>query len=73
MGGADAIWRTVMGVLFIALVGNGLDLLGVILLLAVGSTPDRGRCAAEGSGGGAWAGRSALESVGMACRRVGAR
>jgi len=47
MGGEGAIWRTVVGVLFIALVGNGFDLLsinplyqqitlGVILLLAVG-------------------------------------
>lgn len=47
MGGEGAAWRTVVGVLFIALVGNGFDLLGlnslyeqitlgVILLLAVG-------------------------------------
>jgi ribose transport system permease protein len=47
LGGEGAIWRTVIGVLFIALVGNGFDLLGVnplyqqitlgvILLLAVG-------------------------------------
>jgi ribose transport system permease protein len=47
LGGEGAIWRTVLGVLFIALVGNGFDLLGVnplyqqitlgiILLLAVG-------------------------------------
>lgn len=47
MGGEGAIWRTVVGVLFIALVGNGFDLLGInalyeqialgiILLLAVG-------------------------------------
>jgi len=47
MGGEGAIWRTVVGVLFIALIGNGFDLLsidplvqqiilGVILLLAVG-------------------------------------
>jgi ribose transport system permease protein len=47
MGGEGAVWRTVVGVLFIALVGNGFDLLGlnslyeqialgVILLLAVG-------------------------------------
>lgn len=47
LGGDGAIWRTVAGVLFIALVGNGYDLLGVnplyeqitlgvILLLAVG-------------------------------------
>ncbi len=47
LGGEGAIWRTVVGVLFIALVGNGFDLLGVnplyqqitlgvILLLAVG-------------------------------------
>jgi ribose transport system permease protein len=46
MGGEGAVWRTVIGVLFIALVGNGFDLLGanplyeqitlgVILLLAV--------------------------------------
>ena len=46
-GGEGAIWRTVVGVLFIALIGNGFDLLsidplvqqiilGVILLLAVG-------------------------------------
>ncbi len=48
LGGEGAIWRTVVGVLFIALVGNGSDLLGlnplydqialgVILLLAVGA------------------------------------
>jgi ribose transport system permease protein len=48
LGGEGAIWRTVTGVLFIALIGNGSDLLGlnplydqialgVILLLAVGS------------------------------------
>jgi ribose transport system permease protein len=48
MGGEGAVWRTVVGVLFIALVGNGFDLLGanplyeqitlgVILLLAVGA------------------------------------
>ena len=48
LGGEGAIWRTVVGVLFIALIGNGSDLLGlnplydqialgVILLLAVGS------------------------------------
>ncbi len=47
LGGSGAIWRTVVGVLFIALVGNGFDLLGinvlyqqialgVLLLLAVG-------------------------------------
>ncbi|MGH3266285.1 MAG: ABC transporter permease [Trebonia sp.] len=47
MGGEGAVWRTTVGVLFIALVGNGFDLLGlnplyeqialgVILLLAVG-------------------------------------
>ena len=47
LGGEGAIWRTVVGVLFIALIGNGFDLLsidplvqqiilGVILLLAVG-------------------------------------
>ncbi len=47
MGGEGAVWRTTIGVLFIALVGNGFDLLGVnplyqqitlgiILLLAVG-------------------------------------
>lgn len=47
LGGEGAIWRTVIGVLFIALVGNGFNLLGVdalfqqitlgaILLLAVG-------------------------------------
>ena len=47
LGGEGAIWRTVLGVLFIALVGNGFDLLGldplyqqitlgVILLAAVG-------------------------------------
>ncbi|NYI40229.1 ABC transporter permease [Demequina lutea] len=47
LGGEGAIWRTVTGVLFIALVGNGFDLLGinvlyqqialgVILLVAVG-------------------------------------
>jgi ribose transport system permease protein len=47
MGGEGAIWRTVVGCLFIALIGNGFNLLGldpfyqqitlgVILLLAVG-------------------------------------
>lgn len=47
LGGEGAVWRTVVGVLFIALVGNGFNLLGVdslfqqialgvILLLAVG-------------------------------------
>ena len=47
LGGEGAIWRTVIGVLFIALIGNGFTLLawnplyeqitlGVILLLAVG-------------------------------------
>jgi ribose transport system permease protein len=46
LGGDGAVWRTVLGVLFIALIGNGYDLLGldplyeqitlgVILLLAV--------------------------------------
>jgi ribose transport system permease protein len=48
LGGEGAIWRTVVGVLFIALIGNGSDLLGLnplydqialglILLIAVGS------------------------------------
>jgi ribose transport system permease protein len=48
LGGDGAVWRTVVGVLFIALIGNGSDLLGlnplynqialgVILLLAVGA------------------------------------
>lgn len=47
LGGEGAIWRTVIGVLFIALIGNGFNLLGVdalfqqitlglILLIAVG-------------------------------------
>jgi ribose transport system permease protein len=47
LGGSGAIWRTVVGVLFIAVIGNGFTLLawnplyeqitlGVILLLAVG-------------------------------------
>ncbi len=47
LGGEGAVWRTVVGVIFIALVGNGFDLLGinslyeqitlgVILLVAVG-------------------------------------
>jgi ribose transport system permease protein len=47
LGGEGAVWRTVLGVLFIALIGNGYDLLGldplyeqitlgVILLAAVG-------------------------------------
>jgi ribose transport system permease protein len=47
LGGEGAVWRTVVGVLFIALVGNGFDLLGInslyeqitlglILLVAVG-------------------------------------
>lgn len=48
LGGSGAIWRTVVGVLFVALVGNGFDLLGldplyeqitlgIILLIAVGT------------------------------------
>lgn len=48
LGGDGEIWRTVLGVLFIALIGNGFDLLGVnplyeritlglILLIAVGA------------------------------------
>jgi ribose transport system permease protein len=48
LGGDGALWRTVVGVLFIALVGNGFDLLsldplykqitlGTLLLLAVGA------------------------------------
>jgi len=48
LGGEGAIWRTVVGVLFIALIGNGFDLLGLnplyeqialggILLIAVGA------------------------------------
>ena len=48
LGGEGAVWRTVIGVLFIALIGNGFDLpglnplyeqitLGGILLIAVGS------------------------------------
>ncbi len=48
LGGEGAVWRTVVGVLFIALIGNGSDLLGlnplydqitlgVLLLLAVGA------------------------------------
>jgi ribose transport system permease protein len=47
LGGEGGIWRTVVGVLFIALIGNGFDLLGLnplyeqitlgaILLIAVG-------------------------------------
>jgi len=47
LGGTGAVWRSVVGVLFIALIGNGFDLLGldplyeqislgVLLLLAVG-------------------------------------
>ena len=47
LGGEGAVWRTVVGCLFIALIGNGFNLLGldpfyqqitlgVILLLAVG-------------------------------------
>ena len=47
LGGVGAVWRTVVGVLFIALIGNGYILLGldplyeqitmgVILLAAVG-------------------------------------
>lgn len=47
LGGEGAVWRTVFGVLFIALIGNGYDLLGldplyeqitlgVLLILAVG-------------------------------------
>jgi ABC-type xylose transport system permease subunit len=48
LGGEGAIWRTVVGVLFVALIGNGYDLLalnplyeqitlGGILLIAVGA------------------------------------
>jgi hypothetical protein len=48
LGGEGAMWRTVVGVLFIALIGNGFDLLGLnplyeqialggILLIAVGA------------------------------------
>ena len=29
LGGEGAVWRTVLGVLFIALIGNGYDLLGL--------------------------------------------
>ena len=29
LGGEGAVWRTVVGVLFIALIGNGYDLLGL--------------------------------------------
>ena len=47
LGGDGAVWRTVVGVLFIALIGNGYTLLGldplyeqitlgVIMMLAVG-------------------------------------
>ena len=47
LGGEGSVWRTVVGCLFIALIGNGFNLLGldpfyqqitlgVILLLAVG-------------------------------------
>ncbi|MHB1569800.1 MAG: ABC transporter permease [Solirubrobacteraceae bacterium] len=47
LGGEGAVWRTVVGVLFIALIGNGYDLLGldplyeqitlgVLMMLAVG-------------------------------------
>ena len=47
LGGEGAVWRTVIGVLFIALIGNGFNLLGInvifqqialgtILLIAVG-------------------------------------
>jgi len=47
LGGEGAVWRTVVGVLFIALIGNGYDLLGLdplyeqitlggLMLLAVG-------------------------------------
>lgn len=47
LGGSGAVWRSVVGVLFIALIGNGFDLLGldplyeqislgVLLILAVG-------------------------------------
>ena len=53
LGGEGAVWRTFLGVLFIALIGNGYDLLGldplyeqitlgVIMLAAVASTPGRG-------------------------------
>jgi ribose transport system permease protein len=48
LGGDGAVWRTIVGVLFIALIGNGSDLhglnplydqiiLAVLLLLAVGT------------------------------------
>jgi len=47
LGGEGAVWRSVVGVLFIALIGNGFDLLGYdplykkivrggLILLAVG-------------------------------------
>ncbi len=48
LGGSGAVWRSVVGVLFIALIGNGFDLLnlnalyetivlGVLMLAAVGT------------------------------------
>ena len=57
LGGEGAVWRTVVGVLFIALIGNGYDLLGlnplyeqitlgVLMILAVGLDAwSRGRVA----------------------------
>jgi ribose transport system permease protein len=57
LGGEGAVWRTVVGVLFIALIGNGYDLLGlnplyeqitlgVLMILAVGLDAwSRGRTA----------------------------
>ncbi|HTX13538.1 MAG TPA: ABC transporter permease [Solirubrobacteraceae bacterium] len=57
LGGEGAVWRTVVGVLFIALIGNGYDLLGlnplyeqmtlgVLMILAVGLDAwSRGRAA----------------------------
>ena len=56
LGGEGAVWRTVVGVLFIALIGNGYILLGldplyeqitmgVLLLAAVGLDASRGAAA----------------------------
>jgi ribose transport system permease protein len=57
LGGEGAVWRTIVGVLFIALIGNGYDLLGlnplyeqmtlgVLMILAVGLDAwSRGRAA----------------------------
>jgi ribose transport system permease protein len=62
MGGEGAVWRTVVGVLFIGLVNNGLNLLGVdsryqelvlgvLVLVAVSANLASARLAAQRAGG----------------------